>query len=276
MRPLAALLAFAATGRATSQCRCLPSDPCWPSVSQWQCLNASLDGNLVAVRPVASVCHDPNYNAAACAVVTANQYESAWLATQPGALQWPNWGARPEDDQYCYVGTTESIPCGQGRISLFSAVVQSAEHIQAAVRFASKFNLRLAIKNTGHSFLGWSSAPESFQILTHFLNSTVFTDDFVPQGCKSGVGSAVTIGAGVVLTELYAALGEQNLIAVAGLSHTVGAAGGYIQGGGHSPLGTLLGMASDNALEFSVVTAEVRPVHPTLLSFAPTPASRVS
>jgi hypothetical protein len=44
---------------------------------------------------------------------------------------------------------------------------------------------------------------------------------------------------------------------VAGFSSTVGAAGGYIQGGGHSILGPWKGLASDHALQFSVVTADV-------------------
>ncbi|KAJ5167687.1 uncharacterized protein N7482_003281 [Penicillium canariense] len=39
------------------------------------------------------------------------------------------------------------------------------------------------------------------------------------------------------------------------ITHTVGAAGGYIQGGGHSPFGHWKGLASDNALEFEIVTA---------------------
>ncbi|OJJ84461.1 uncharacterized protein ASPGLDRAFT_1491631 [Aspergillus glaucus CBS 516.65] len=54
---------------------------------------------------------------------------------------------------------------------------------------------------------------------------------------------------------MYAALRERNKVVVAGSAHTVGPTGGYIQGGGHSFLGTWKGMASDNALEFSIVTA---------------------
>lgn len=67
----------------------------------------------------------------------------------------------------------------------------------------------------------------------------------------------MTVEAGVSLKELYAAAGARNRTLVAGSSYTVGAAGGFIQGGGHSPIGTWKGMASDNALEFQVVTANV-------------------
>lgn len=37
---------------------------------------------------------------------------------------------------------------------------------------------------------------------------------------------------------------------------TVGFTGGYIQGGGHSVLSSLYGMAADQALEFEVITTD--------------------
>jgi FAD/FMN-containing dehydrogenase len=43
---------------------------------------------------------------------------------------------------------------------------------------------------------------------------------------------------------------------VAGECQSVGFSGGYIQGGGHGPLSTLYGMGSDQALEFTLVTAD--------------------
>ena len=109
--------------------------------------------------------------------------------------------------------------------------------------------------------------------------SELLSNDFRPAGLggkPKGEGSAVTIAAGVFLKDLYRALGEKNLTAVVGLSHTVGAAGGYIQGGGHSPLGWWKGFAADNALEFSVVTAKVRASvsFPLLASISYLPACR--
>jgi FAD/FMN-containing dehydrogenase len=84
-------------------------------------------------------------------------------------------------------------------------------------------------------------------------------DDFIPKGAPDGKneGPAVIMSAGVQLPELYLAVAKHNRTVIAGSSHTVGAAGGYIQGGGHSPFGAWKGLASDNALEFEVVTANV-------------------
>ncbi|KAJ5643994.1 uncharacterized protein N7484_006501 [Penicillium longicatenatum] len=149
------------------------------------------------------------------------------------------------------------MTCGQGRISLYSAKVNSTSDIQQAVRFARDHNLRLAIKNTGHDFLGRSTAPESLQILTHDMKHIELVDNFVPSGApkNKNEGSAVHLAAGVQLPELYAAVGRHNRTVIAGSSHSVGAAGGYIQGGGHSPFGAWKGLASDNALEFELVVA---------------------
>ncbi|KAF7719017.1 FAD binding, berberine domain-containing protein [Penicillium ucsense] len=239
-----------------NECRCRPTDKCWPSTKEWTALNKTLNGNLAAVRPAAFVCHAPDYNAEACQVVKDSWSNSVWRSSQAGAIQWENWEAWPERDQSCYVESPEDSVCQQGRISLFSANVQSAKDIQHAVRFAGNHNLRLVIKNSGHDFLGRSAAPESLQILTHSMTDIEMLDNFIPKGGKKSEGTAMRIGAGVQLPEMYVAAAKQGRAIVAGAAHTVGAAGGYIQGGGHSPFGQWKGLASDNALEFEVVVAD--------------------
>ncbi|KAJ5104156.1 hypothetical protein N7532_004685 [Penicillium argentinense] len=254
---LSLLSAGAIAAPQAGHCRCRPHDACWPSHQQWSALNDTIEGNLVAVRPLASVCHAADYNAQACNTTTELWTNSFWRSSQPGAGQWQNWEAWPEHHESCYIESPRNSRCGQGRISLYSAKVRTASHVQKAVQFASAHNLRLAIKNTGHCFLGRSLAPESLQILTHEMKDIQVVDDFVPKGAPKGKGAgpAVTIAAGVQLSELYNAVAARNRTVIAGSSHTVGAAGGYIQGGGHSPFGAWKGLASDNALEFEVVTA---------------------
>jgi hypothetical protein len=62
-----ATLAAAVDGRqAGAECRCLPGDECWPSEDKWSALNSTVAGRLVATVPLASPCHDPNYDEAAC------------------------------------------------------------------------------------------------------------------------------------------------------------------------------------------------------------------
>lgn len=93
------------------------------------------------------------------------------------------------------------------------------------------------------------------------MKSMSISNEFVPtvppMSTRPDGVKAVTVGAGVQLGEMYAFLGSKGLMAVGGTFNTVGVAGGYIQGGGHSFLGWLHGMASDNVLEFQVVLADV-------------------
>ena len=177
-----------------------------------------------------------------------------------GALQWQNFEAWPEQGETCYVESAKKIPCNLGRISPYSVQAESVADVQAAVKFARFHNLKVAIRNTGHDFGGRSSAPHSLQISTHRLQGLNYEHNFVPEGAKSrrkGEGRAVTISAGVQLYQLYSWLNERDIMVVCGTATTVGVAGGYMAGGGHSLLGPLKGMASDNALEFTVVTADV-------------------
>jgi FAD/FMN-containing dehydrogenase len=62
------------------------------------------------------------------------------------------------------------------------------------------------------------------------------------------MGSAVTVGSGVGLHVLYGAAKAKGKIFVGGTAANVVAAGGYIQGAGHSALSPLFGLAADNVL----------------------------
>lgn len=64
------------------------------------------------------------------------------------------------------------------------------------------------------------------------------------------------IGAGVRGFEVYEAAAAQNLVVMGGDCPSVGLAGGFTQGGGHSSLSSLYGMGADQVLEWEVVTAQ--------------------
>ncbi|GLB08246.1 hypothetical protein AtubIFM57258_004134 [Aspergillus tubingensis] len=250
--------------RATWECRCQPSDACWPSPDDWKHLNESIGGHLVRVYPIGHVCHAPFFNQASCNQLVHLQYDSNWRAEQPGALQSFNWENWPGKNESCTIEANLSSVCGQGRIPLYSAVVHSVNEIRTVVRFAKQRNIRLVIKNTGHDSTGRSGAPNSLQILTNRMKDITFHDDLVPSQGGLGLDNvnaigvpAVTIGAGVMVGELYAAAAARGLIVVAGECSTVGVAGGYLQGGGVSTvLSPLHGLAVDHVLELEVVTAQ--------------------
>jgi hypothetical protein len=68
-------------------------------------------------------------------------------------------------------------------------------------------------------------------------------------------GPAFKVGAGVVGYQILEAASAKGLVVVTGECPTVGLAGGYTQGGGHSALSTKFGLGADNTLELEVVTA---------------------
>ncbi|RPA97303.1 FAD-binding domain-containing protein [Choiromyces venosus 120613-1] len=244
-------------GRYYSRCRCLPTDSCWPTPSEWASFNTSVSGSLIAVKPVASPCHDPTFDQAACEDAKTNYNSSAWRGSFPGGYQQVNFETSAVKNESCYPDTPRSSPCGQGNVPVYAVAATSPAQIQKAVDFARERNLRLVIKNSGHDYLGRSAGRGSLQIWTHNMKSIEFSDSFTPETCTWKKGEeAVTIGAGVQLKQLYSALKDKGKTAVIGLANTVGAAGGYIQGGGHSPLGPWKGMASDNAYQFTIVTAD--------------------
>jgi FAD/FMN-containing dehydrogenase len=73
---------------------------------------------------------------------------------------------------------------------------------------------------------------------------------------KFFTGKAVKIGAGVQGAELFAAANAQNVVVVGGDCPSIGLAGGYTQGGGHSILSSLYGLGADQVLEWEVLTAQ--------------------
>lgn len=62
--------AAAVGGGAAQKCRYIPGDVGWPSRREWEHLNATVGGRLIATVPVAHVCHETGpfaaYNETAC------------------------------------------------------------------------------------------------------------------------------------------------------------------------------------------------------------------
>ncbi|KAL3481064.1 FAD-binding domain-containing protein [Aspergillus californicus] len=237
-------------------CRCRPSDSCWPSVRQWEAFNKTINGNLLHLRPIGSVCHGADANQGRCEDAMTNSNSTIWRIAQPGALLALNWETRGETETCFLESAQQNTTCYQGRIPEYSVLAESEKEIQAAVRFAKRHNIHLVIRNTGHDGTGRSSGPGSLQINTSQLKRLQFVDEFIPRGGRRSLGSAVTAGTGMLGIDLLEAAGAHGLNIISGTASSVGCTGGFLLGGGTGLLGPLRGMGSDNALEFRVVTAD--------------------
>jgi hypothetical protein len=161
----------------------------------------------------------------------------------------------------CLPTTNPSEPCSLGYYGVYYIKATKKAHIKAGVDFARKNNLRLLIRNTGHDFAGRSTGWGALIINTHSFQDVKFFKKW--DGPGGYAGGAVTIGAGVQGRALLKQAVAQNppVTVVVGecpvcffffhivlviryqlkCRQTVGVAGGFVQGGGHSPLTTHLG-----------------------------------
>lgn len=71
----------------------------------------------------------------------------------------------------------------------------------------------------------------------------VLETSFTPDGCSAAVGDVITFGAGQEFEGIYEFAHSHNYRVVGGSSSSVGAAGGWITGGGHSMLSNELGQS---------------------------------
>ncbi|EIW73961.1 FAD-binding domain-containing protein [Coniophora puteana RWD-64-598 SS2] len=158
----------------------------------------------------------------------------------------------------CYANTTTAGACEQGNVPIVAVDARTAEDIQAAVRFAVEHNLRMVVKNTGHDFIGRSAGRGAFMIWTHNMKNISYDAVFVPDGAPSSETYDVfTLGAGVQWSEAYTAAEAREHLLLGGISYggSVGAAGGWFQGGGHSALSPVYGLGVDNVVQMTVVTS---------------------
>ncbi|KAI1811397.1 hypothetical protein GGS20DRAFT_563066 [Poronia punctata] len=233
-------------------CRVLPGDSAWPSPQKWAKLNQTVHGHLIASVPIGSVCHNvpfQNYDVDTCSVVQNTWDKTTWdnLGSPPNILSsyWKNYTCDP-------FGPSDA-PCKLGNLPSYVIDVTGAADVQAGIKFAKDNNVRLVIKNTGHDYLGKSSGKGGLSLWTHNLKSTQYIPKYSSSHYK---GPAIKLGAGIEGFAAYAAAHATGHRIVGGTCPTVGIAGGYSQGGGHSLLNSAHGMAADNVLEWEVVTMD--------------------
>ncbi|KAH8915545.1 FAD-binding domain-containing protein [Atractiella rhizophila] len=232
---------------------------CWPSTSEWSQFNETIDGKLLVPRPLPAPCHNngngtSGFDEVACNLAKQNFTSTKFRSSLPGAYFDTYW---EQGNSTCFIDTAADQVCEQGLVPVYGLAATTAEDVQKGVLFAATRNLRLRVKCSGHDLLGRSSGEGSFSIWTHNLQSIDVVDAFLESGAPSSSTPvpAITIGAGVSLEDMYAAAAAKNVTVVGGQARTVCAAGGYLLGGGHSSLAPKYGLAIDNVLEFTVVTA---------------------
>lgn len=266
-------------GGKQPRCRCLYGQDCWPTSSDFTSLSAQLTQPLLYPKPPALPCYvgtqpSSSSSAESCSDVILQYTNGTWRADEPGSMQNTNFEAFMFPNgtiDACYLNATLGFPCLQGSIPQIVVDARTVADVQAAVKFVKQFNLRLVIKNTGHDYLGRSAGRGAFMVWTHNFKERTYNTSFIPDGaplsqnstykgtckiqylywsslCGPGTYWAVTFGSGIQWHEAYAFVQEQGRSVVGGISlgGSVGAAGGWVMGGGHSAVSPSLGLGGYN------------------------------
>ncbi|PYI17264.1 FAD-binding domain-containing protein [Aspergillus violaceofuscus CBS 115571] len=247
-----------------------PSNPqTWASLSSistatWNAFNATVAGRLHEGTPMLSPCypssHDPTkpLHAAQC---TAEQELLLNSTLASNEFPWYHnfvWSTCQATGASCPIPSplSPNISCEQGSISPRYVDVRSVEDVQATLNFTRSHGLRLVIKNTGHDYKGRSSAPDSLALWTHPYQPPIqLLKNFTPEGCSAPAGDVIRFGAGQQFKGIYDFVHARGYRVVGGGCDTVGAAGGWITGGGHGLMANELGLGVDNVQEIQVVLA---------------------
>ncbi|KAI0389461.1 FAD/FMN-containing isoamyl alcohol oxidase MreA [Xylariaceae sp. FL0594] len=237
---------------STAACRCYPGDSCWPSIEIWDAFNKTIGGRLTSTVPLAAPCHEDAfgpYNATECAALQAEWFSPEIHLDSPSSIMNPYFA-----NNSCNPFLPKAAPCIIGTYASYSVNVHEAMDIARTLWFATYFNIRVVVKNTGHDYNGKSTGAGAISLWTHNLKDIEFTDYVSAEY----TGKAIKVAAGVETQEAFAAASAKNLAVVGGECPTVGYAGGYTQGGGHSALSSKYGLAADQVLEWEVVDGQGR------------------
>ncbi|KAI1743716.1 putative 6-hydroxy-D-nicotine oxidase [Xylaria scruposa] len=231
-------------GSLFAKCKTNPDDLLQ---SAWKVFNLLTGGALIKTVPVGAVCftNSEHYDAEKCQEILGHWNESPTHADDPTSIMSPLYQGKT-----CMPQNGNDSTCDIGGFPSYAVNISSVAQIQLAINFARNTNVRLVVKNTGHDFLGKSTGASALSIWTHNLKSIDYIEHYTG---RDYTGTAMKLGAGVEVGELYAAADKYGISAVGGECKGVGVVGGYIQGGGHSPLSSLYGLGADQVLSIDIV-----------------------
>jgi len=220
--------------------RTRPSDATWPSAADWAGLNRAVGGNLVRPVSLQAPCEAAPASAA-CAALPRLLRNPFYLGDQAAGTQVSGW-----------------LDAWTPALSAYAVAAHSTADVVAAVKFARRHNLRLAVKGGGHSYQGTSNAPDSLLVWTRAMHAITLHDAFVGQGCagRQAPTPAVSVGAGAMWVDAYDAVTTKAGRYVQGGGCTTVGVAGLVHGGGFGSFSKQYGTAASSLLEAEVVTAD--------------------
>jgi FAD/FMN-containing dehydrogenase len=218
-----------------------PGEPGWPDPAEWARLRKRVGGRLVKVKPPFAAC-TPHPASPGCTELFRNLRDPFFIGDHVALTQTLGW-----------------TDAWTSQASAYAVLANSSADVAAAVNFARTHRVRLVVKGGGHSYVGGSNAADSLLIWTRpNLRAIQLQDRFVPRG---GAGHlepepAVSVGAGAIWMDVYAAVTTTAGRYVQGGGCTTVGVPGLVLGGGFGSFSKGFGTAAANLLEAEVVTAD--------------------
>jgi hypothetical protein len=209
----------------------------WPTKEQWEELNQKVGGRLKQHTSPIKDFNDVKAKATVDNLIRQLQ--------NPFTIEEHPWTSHSTG----WHGAWETV------VSPYVIEAECVDDMIAGVIFAKKHGVKLVIKSTGHDYLGRSCAPNSLMIWTHKMRGLEIHDAFVPRGGKESV-PAVTIEAGCRWIEVFDFVITKNGKYIQGGGcTTVGACGGFIQGGGFGSFSKKFGSGCSSLVEAEIILA---------------------
>ncbi|SEE10758.1 FAD/FMN-containing dehydrogenase [Streptomyces sp. 3213] len=123
------------------------------------------------------------------------------------------------------------------------AYVANADDIRSVLSYARAHSIKVAIRNGGHSYAGWSSGDNRLIVDVSKLNKI------------RASGSTAVVGAGSKLIDVYRGLAAKGVTIPAGSCPTVGVSG-LTLGGGHGVVSRAYGLTCDSLTQATLITAD--------------------
>jgi FAD/FMN-containing dehydrogenase len=218
-----------------------PGEPGWPDPAQWARLGRDVGGRLVRVTSPFAAC-TPDPGGAGCTELFANLGDPFYISDDVALTETLGW-----------------TRAWTSQASAYAVLARGGGDVAAAVNFAREHRVRLVVKGGGHSYVGGSNAADSLLIWTRpNMRAVELHDRFVPRGGAGLVApeTAVSVGAGAIWMDVYAAVTTRGGRYVQGGGCTTVGVAGLVQGGGFGSFSKGFGTAAANLLEAEVVTAD--------------------
>lgn len=240
--------------------------------SAWSTLNNTVSGKLGALYPMGAFCYaqyegslNTHVNLAQCAALQASQTITTYQAQFPQGYSYSTWPMCIAKSQSCNTqGLLPADPvtplvgnCRQGSVPNYYVDARSDSDIKATLAFAKKYSISLVIKASGHDYKGRSAGQGALMLWVYnYRPAMQLQKSFVPAGASSPVGDVITFAAGHDMEAVLGFADQNGGAVISGTAKSLHPAGGFLQGGGHSPLSPSWGLAVDDTHEIKAILAD--------------------